>query len=115
MKILVIDDDKEIRDSLKDILEDEGHIALLAENGEEGLEIATSSRPSLILLDLLMPVMDGKTFRDKQLLDSKIASIPTVVFTASGAGEITKIRDVEVYLKKPIDLGLLLEVIDKYK
>lgn len=115
--ILVIDDDKEIRDSLHDVLTDEGYSVVCAENGREGLNYLTSDHPMprLVFLDLMMPVLDGQEFRREQMNIPSISNIPTILFSANG--QLDK-RAFEIgmtdFLKKPIDLDLLLEIAAKY-
>jgi len=66
--ILVVEDDKALRDSLREALELEGYAAVCVEHGKAALEhLATGARPCVILLDLMMPVMDGWTFRQELL------------------------------------------------
>lgn len=64
-KILIVEDDEIIRKAYVDELHDEGFLVLTAKNGQEGLDIALEKRPDLILLDILMPVMDGLTMMDE--------------------------------------------------
>jgi two-component system response regulator MprA len=82
--ILVVEDDVDIRQALIEILEDQGFVALGASDGAEALGILTRATelPCLILLDLMMPVMDGASFREAQRKDSRLASIPIVVLSA---------------------------------
>ena len=84
--ILVVEDDTDLRDSLCDALEMESYQAVGVEHGQAALRHLRSgaSLPCLILLDLMMPVMDGWTFRDAMLADPSLASIPVVVMTAVG-------------------------------
>jgi len=115
--ILVIDDDKEIRESIQDVLSDEGYSIVLAENGREGMDylMSTKQLPCLVFLDLMMPVMDGKGFRKEQLRLPELSNIPTILFSANG--QLDK-RAVEIgmtdYLKKPIDLDELLAIAARY-
>ena len=78
--ILIVEDDLEIRQSMQEILEEEGYTVLSAKNGSEGLQILndTSPLPGLVFLDLMMPVLDGYSFRKSQLLNPKFALVPTV-------------------------------------
>lgn len=115
--ILIIEDDNEIRESLVDILADEGYHVVSAKNGKEGLDYLTTAekRPCLVFIDLMMPIMDGKTFRLEQSKNPEIAEIPTVLFSADGQldkkAESIGFKD---YLKKPIDLNELLVIAERY-
>jgi two-component system, chemotaxis family, chemotaxis protein CheY len=110
-RVLVVDDDAEIRQIVKDVLEEAGCEVALAREGREALNIlraAGAPRPCLILLDLMMPVMDGYEFREEQLRDSALAEIPVVMFTASG----TSVRLEGEVLRKPFRLDRLLTIVE---
>jgi CheY-like chemotaxis protein len=82
--ILVVEDDPDLRQNLTDILRAEGYVTGAAANGREALAILqTSERPSLIVLDLAMPDMNGWQFRDKQRADLRLIDIPVLVVTAN--------------------------------
>jgi CheY-like chemotaxis protein len=85
MTILIIDDDASIRELLVEVLEEEGYPVQSASNGEEALSILRTlpKLPKLILLDLMMPVMDGWAFRQEQLQDPLLIGIPVVVLSAA--------------------------------
>ena len=114
--VLVVEDDPDIRATLCEALEDNGYRAAGAANGAEALEYLRKAAepPCLILLDLMMPVMDGQTFRTEQRADPKLANIPVVVISAY--------RDVErqandlaaEFLSKPVRLETLLETARKH-
>ncbi|MGE0551675.1 MAG: response regulator [Kofleriaceae bacterium] len=109
--ILVVDDDVDIRGSLRDFLEDEGYAVSEAAHGADALRhLREHPATSLILLDLMMPIMDGYRFRTEQTRDPAIASIPVIVMTARG-GLKTEDIDVEQVLQKPLKLHSLLEAI----
>jgi CheY-like chemotaxis protein len=82
--VLVVEDDVDIRQALIDILEDHGFGTLGARDGADALDILSRAAelPCVILLDLMMPVMDGATFRQAQRNDPRLASIPVVVLSA---------------------------------
>ena len=84
--VLLIDDDLDISEAIESILSEEGFNVSIAHNGLEALELLrqATTMPSLILLDIMMPKMNGYEFRAEQLKDKKLASIPTVVFSAAG-------------------------------
>lgn len=108
--ILIVDDDDEIRATLREILEYEGHEVLAASNGSQALAaLRTGSRPCLILLDLMMPVMSGYAFRQAQLRDPMLASIPVIFLSAHAHGEQL---DAEV-IQKPFRLDRLLLAVEK--
>src|SRR5438045_1700164 len=81
-RVLVVDDDDDIRESIISLLEDEGIGVAGANNGEAALSyLRASSPPTFILLDLMMPVMDGAEFRAEQVRDGRLAAIPVVVLS----------------------------------
>ena len=82
--VLVVDDDIDIRETIVELLEDSGYRAIAASNGESALAVLQSAEPApcLIFLDLMMPVMDGLTFRSEQLKRPEWASIPVVLMSA---------------------------------
>src|SRR4051812_11197383 len=99
-RLLLVEDDKAIRESLGEALRDHGFDVATAANGCEALGLLRSTpRPAAILLDLMMPVMDGWDFRQEQLADSVLRDVPVVVVTATGFSEETirlQFGDVEV-------------------
>ena len=114
--ILVVEDDVDIRSALLGILEDEGYAVVGAANGAEALEhLRSVGLPSLILLDLMMPVMNGWQFRAEQKQDQNLNRIPVVVISADGnVRQKAASIDAQGFLKKPIDLDNLLELVEKY-
>ncbi|GAB4192020.1 MAG: hypothetical protein OHK0022_05990 [Roseiflexaceae bacterium] len=114
MSILVVEDDRMIRAALVRVLLQTGHAVLEAANGAEALTCLRTARPrpSLILLDLMMPVMDGVQFRQAQLADPALAAIPVVVLSAVSQTEAqaTELRAAAVLLK-PVDVVDLLDTV----
>lgn len=115
-RILVVEDDFDIRDTLSQILEAEGYAVSGAANGAEALDVlAKESAPALILLDLMMPVMNGWQFRTEQLKDPELAAIPVVVISAdAGVGQKAEAIGAADSLKKPVPLETLLDVVGRY-
>jgi CheY-like chemotaxis protein len=112
--ILVVDDDQDIREALIEILTDEGHTATGASNGLEALaSLQHAPRPQLILLDLMMPVMNGWDFTAELAKDTGLSQIPIVLL--SGGGELQQHADslkVTAYLVKPIKVDVLLSMVE---
>jgi CheY-like chemotaxis protein len=105
--VLLVDDDQALREMLEEILLSEGFRVTCTSNGLEALEVLRAGlRPGVILLDLMMPVMDGFAFREEQLRDSALANIPVVVFTA--AQDWDERIDATAHVKKPFELEDLL-------
>jgi len=112
--ILIVDDDESIRESMKLALESEGYSVQTAANGQEGLELLRRiQRPFLILLDLMMPVMDGWGFAHALHSDPHLAKPPIAVFTAF-AERAKNFRGAALILSKPIDLDSLFSVVRKF-
>ena len=112
--ILVVEDDFFIRDMLVELLEEEGYTVQGASNGAEALQLLSSSAelPALILLDLMMPVMDGRLFRLEQQRDPRIEAIPVVVLTASSDTEpLPDTFAPAAYVPKPINLQNFLDTV----
>jgi two-component system response regulator MprA len=114
--IMVVDDDADVRDAVTDLLERHGYAVMPASNGEEALSELKSSeaRPSLILLDVMMPVMDGHAFCEQQQQDPELKDIPVVVFTAFSAA-LERMADVKTaaQLEKPVMASELLDSVDR--
>jgi CheY-like chemotaxis protein len=113
--VLIVDDDGPILDSLGEILEEEGYAVALARNGQEALAyLAANARPDCILLDVMMPVMNGYDFRRAQLRDPRLAAIPTLLLTAGHVdGRVAELR-LSGWLRKPINLPLLLASVQQH-
>lgn len=111
--VLVVDDDPDILQTLALCLSTEGYRVLMAANGREALDLLSRERPACILLDLMMPVMDGWQFREEQIRRAELAEIPVIVVSAVGKDRIDKI-DADAYLSKPVDLEKLLERVTEY-
>ena len=106
--ILVVDDDDDIRDTLAEALSLDGYRVTTAANGKVALEQARVTRPDLILLDLMMPVMSGWAFMEARHGDSRLASVPVVVVTAAFDACA---EGATVLLRKPFELDTLLTIV----
>jgi CheY-like chemotaxis protein len=114
--LLVVDDDYDIRDTLRDILSDEGVTTAFAGDGIEALAyLRAHAAPRLILLDLMMPRCDGPTFRAEQRKDPALADIPVVVLSAdSKIVEKSRALEASGFLRKPVNVDQLTGVVAKY-
>lgn len=111
--ILIVEDDRDIRDVLAEILAEEGYQVLVAEDGADGLRrLAEGPQPDLILLDLMMPRMDGYQFREEQRKNPDWSAIPLVLLTAGveTSDKITALGALDV-VRKPVKIDFLLELI----
>jgi CheY-like chemotaxis protein len=110
--ILVVDDDPDILEALSEILESEGFAIKQARNGQEALELLKRGRTDLILLDLMMPVMDGWEFAGQMRHQPDWAQIPIIVLSAD-RNVSAKARDLNAlgYLAKPFELNDLLKLV----
>jgi len=117
-RVLVVEDDEDIRDSLIDFLADHGYAATGAIDGRDALaRLAThESPPSIIILDLMMPNMDGRQFLEEHQRDPALARIPVVVVSAY-RDMPPSINDFAIagHVRKPLDLKELLTLLEKHR
>jgi CheY-like chemotaxis protein len=114
--VLVIDDDPDIRDTMRFVLEGSGHPVVTAANGAEALDrLRQGTVPCLILLDLMMPIMNGWEFCAEQKRSAEFSAIPVIILTGAGrAAEEAAALGVTGYLEKPVELATLLATIRRY-
>lgn len=113
--ILIVEDDDDIRNALQELLETEGFGVWTAGDGQEALDkLRELPTPCLILLDLMMPVMNGHEFLEVKSSQVKLAPIPVVVVSAVADRTKVPTDHVKEFVKKPIDLDLLLRVVQQY-
>ena len=107
--VLIVEDDDGIRETLQEILMEEGYTVSVAENGRRALDVLGSGRPlvDLIVLDLMMPVMSGQEFRVHQLAHPRWSRIPVVVISAAPPTEAWR-GDVARFVAKPFSLATIL-------
>jgi two-component system, chemotaxis family, chemotaxis protein CheY len=117
VNVLVIDDDMHIREMLAEVLEDEGYAVACAADGQEALSYLHEqpTQPCLILLDLMMPRMNGWEFREAQRQDPALAPIPVITISAHADPFATATPlDVTAHLPKPIDINRLLTTVQQW-
>ncbi len=111
--ILIVEDEPTIRENLKTLLELEGYRVYAANNGDEGLQVLRNMpRPCLVLLDLLMPVMNGMEFMQAKSHEDAIAAIPVCI--VSGVAENPELPGASAFVKKPIEFDGLLKFVRQY-
>ena len=113
-KILVVDDEAELVDLVKIRLEAAGYDVVKAYDGQEGLEKAKSEKPDLILLDIMMPKMDGYKVCGLLKMDARFKKIPVILFSAKAQKEdeqIAKEVGADLYVTKPFEATVLLSKI----
>jgi CheY-like chemotaxis protein len=113
--ILIVDDNRDLRETLAELLEAEGYDTACCEDGAAALAYLRNAerQPALIVLDLMMPVMNGWQFRDQQLEDPHLRSIPVVGMTANRG--TLPLPDVSTILLKPFGIGELLRIIQQHR
>lgn len=113
-RVFLVEDDRDIREVFAALLGNHGYQVAAAADGRQALdELRLGPPPCAILLDLMMPVMDGYEFRSRQLRDPALAPIPVIVMTADGrVGEkMHELGDVVSVMKKPIDVEELFRLL----
>ncbi|HXH30668.1 MAG TPA: response regulator [Bacteriovoracaceae bacterium] len=111
--VMVVEDDDDIRNVMVDLLESEGYRTQAATNGLEALKILNNTpKPSLVLLDMMMPIMNGRQFLDVVSADTHLARIPVVIVSA--IADKTNTEGSVAFLKKPIDIDNFLKVVAQY-
>jgi PAS domain S-box-containing protein len=115
LKVLIIDDDPNVRDLMARFLASEGIEAVTAADGEAGMLLARKMVPDLIFLDVMMPRMDGWTVLGSLKSDKKLSEIPVVMMTILNDQEMGYMLGASEYLNKPIDRSRLSAVLNKYR
>ena len=108
-----MDDECGIGDALNEILVDEGYDPHVARNGKDGVAQAKEFRPDLILLDFMMPIMDGRQMLERLQADATLAKIPVVMMSAVPEWNIRRTCCFETFLQKPFDLTAMLSAVEK--
>jgi two-component system response regulator MprA len=111
-----VEDDRDIREAVVEVLEEEGYGVSAAGDGAQALRVLDESerQPDLILLDLMMPNMNGFEFRQHQLADARHATIPVAVLTADGQA-VRKAEELHVngLVQKPVKIEPLLDTVER--
>ena len=116
-KILIVDDEQDIVESLKFVLAGNDYTCYCAYNGEDGLNMARELMPDLIILDVMMPRINGYKISRLLKFDSKYKDIPILMITARSQEEDKLIGEetgADEYITKPFDLDEVLEIVNKY-
>jgi len=114
-RVLVVDDEKDVVELVKFLLERDGHQVLEAFNGKEALERARAEHPDLIILDIMMPEMDGYTVNARLTEQEATRHIPVIILTAKGQMRdvFEMASNVAFYMEKPFDPKHLREKIQE--
>src|SRR5262245_15800151 len=110
-RILLIEDDADLREALSDALAISGHTVVAAVDGDDGLRQMRQHRPDVVVLDLMMPKLDGWQFRVAQRSDPNLAETPVVVMSASTSPTAAAV-DADLYLRKPLEAATVLQAIE---
>jgi CheY-like chemotaxis protein len=111
--VLIVEDDADIREFMQFLLTASGYETMTAANGREALHLMRQRRPCMVLLDLMMPVMDGFDFRAHQLKDSSLAEVPVLCLTAMFDPAYVTERLAVPCLNKPVSVDRLLTEIEE--
>jgi signal transduction histidine kinase len=112
MRVLLVEDDTDLREAVCDALTDVGYDVVTAVDGSDGLRRLRESRPDVVVLDLMMPKLDGWQFRIAQRSDPMLAMVPVVAISASGSATAAAI-DADAFLRKPLDAERLRGAIEE--
>jgi CheY-like chemotaxis protein len=112
-QVLIVDDHTDTRESLAEVLQEEGYETVTVANGLEALvHLRTHALPRVILLNTIMPVMDGREFRRHMKRDPRLAEIPVVVISGADLDLVkSAFADVVACFRKPVDLPALLSIL----
>ncbi len=116
-KILIVDDEQDIVESLKFVLEVSGYTCYCAYNGEDGLKLAKELMPDLIILDVMMPKINGYKISRLLKYDNKYKDIPIIMLTARSQTEDKLIGEetgVNEYITKPFELDQIVKKVEEY-
>ncbi len=116
-KILVVDDEQDVTDIVKRKLEAQNYEVLIAEDGEEALNLAKSEHPNLIVLDIMMPIINGLEVCSRLKHDPRLSDIPVLILTGKMKYSDKRIADqcgADAYIPKPCSSVMLMDQINKF-
>jgi two-component system response regulator VicR len=108
--ILIVDDELSIATLLRDILQDEGYAVILAQNGQDAQNVLKTTRPALVVTDVMMPLVDGITLCRAIQADPVYEAIPVILMSAVVSHAVSGCRAI-AFLKKPFDLQNVVDTI----
>ena len=115
-KIIVVDDEEQLRFVIRSLLEKNGHVVLEAENGEDGLELIKAERPNLVILDIMMPGMNGWEVAGEMKVDMDLADIPIIILSVKAKDEdifeSVARRDADAHIPKPFKSQQLVDMVE---
>jgi CheY-like chemotaxis protein len=111
--VLIVDDDRDVRDAMAELLQDEGYECFQARDGLEALAVLKVERPGLLLVDLIMPIISGIDLLVRLRQDAALRDIPVIAMTAASDRMVGVKLDAPV-LRKPIDLTVLSQMLAQY-
>jgi CheY-like chemotaxis protein len=110
-RVLIVEDERDLLDSLQEFFEDEGFTVQTATNGAEALSLLDADElPSVVLLDLMMPVLDGNELYARMRAEPRLAGIPVIVSTSDPSRAPSGV----LIMKKPVNLGSLLGAVQSH-
>lgn len=115
-RVMVIDDDRDLRDAVCEVLRDAGYRVASAGNGFEALRmLADQPLPDLILVDLMMPIMDGYSFRQAQLADPRLSTVPTIALSAGPFDGRIQQMHLSAWMGKPVSVASLISAVERHR
>jgi DNA-binding response OmpR family regulator len=116
-RVLVVDDDRDLREALCEVLLDAGYQVSSAGNGFEALRQLADAAvlPDLLLLDVMMPIMDGYTFRQVQLADPRLATVPTIALSAGPVDARLQGMRLAAWIPKPVSVAQLVGAVERHR
>jgi CheY-like chemotaxis protein len=116
-RVLVVDDDRDLREALCEVLLDAGYQVSSAANGLEALRQLADGAvlPDLLLLDVMMPIMDGYTFRQVQLADPRLATVPTIALSAGPLDARLQAMRLAAWIPKPVSVAQLVGAVERHR
>ncbi len=111
VSVLVVDDERDIREAVAEVLKDEGYDVIDARDGAEALSQLRAHHPAVVLLDLMMPGMNGWEFCAARMREPELCAIPVIVISA--LGRVSGI-DAAAFLQKPFELDALVSAVRQY-
>jgi CheY-like chemotaxis protein len=107
--VLIVDDEADLRDSLRELLEEEGYSVEVAADGREALDRLSAIRPCVVILDLIMPIMSGNEVYDAMQADPTLATIPVIVATSDPSRSPSGLP----IMKKPVNIPRLIKLVSE--